>query len=299
MDCVLNEPKIGIVIVNYNAEKYQNDSIRSIKKMDYSNYEIVVVDNNSTDNSIKLLRNEFPEVIIIETGDNLGVAAGNNVGIKHAIKLGAEYVLLLNNDIELDSQLLKILVANASKKIMTVPKIYYFNNKRLIWSAGGAVNWDEGVPMHLGYKCRDANQYNYERVVEIAPTCCMLIHRDVFRHVGLMDEKFFMYYDDTDFCIRANMKGYKILYLPSAVMWHKVSSSSGGEKSKVCQYYTSRNLLYFMKKYNKKVGKKWSRRVASNLIESIKNYYLDPNAKYSILGAFDFIRGKMYRKDFR
>lgn len=293
------EPKIGIVIVNYNAEKYQNDSIKSIKQMEYSNYEIIVVDNNSTDNSIKLLREEFPEVTIIEAGDNLGVAAGNNMGIKHAIRNGAEYILLLNNDIEMDKELLKILVCYANRKIITVPKIYYYDKKSMIWSAGGKVDWDEGVPYHIGYKCPDGERFNKTKVVEIAPTCCMLIHKDIFRSVGLMDEKYFMYYDDTDFCIRANDKGHQILYVPLAKMWHKVSSSSGGEKSKVCRYYLSRNILYFMYKFRNKVGKKWFNHVLNRLKYMYENYHEDSNVKYIIIGFWDFLRGKMYRKDFK
>lgn len=292
------ESRVGIVIVNYNAEKYQNDSIRSIKQMKYSNYEIIVVDNGSTDNSIKLLKEEFPEVIIIETNNNLGVAAGNNIGIRHAIKRGAEYILLLNNDIELDKDLLRILVQKATKQTITVPKIYYFDKKRIIWSAGGKVDWNEGRPYHIGIGCPDSSRFNHEQVVEIAPTCCMLIHKEVFKNVGLMDEKYFMYYDDTDFCIRANQRDFKILYLPTAKMWHKVSSSSGGEKSKVCQYYVSRNILYFMKKYKKNIGKKWYKNIINRIKYVYGNHKDDPNAKFVIIGFYDFLRGKMYRKDF-
>jgi GT2 family glycosyltransferase len=93
------EPKVGIVLVNYNGAKFQNDSIRSVQNLSYHNYEVIVVDNASTDNSIMMLREEFPWVTIIDAKKNLGVAAGNNIGIKYAIKHGADYIMLLNNDV--------------------------------------------------------------------------------------------------------------------------------------------------------------------------------------------------------
>lgn len=292
------EPKISIVIVNYNAEKYQNESIRSIKNMNYSNYEIIVVDNGSTDNSLKLLRSEFDDIIIVEVKKNLGVAAGNNIGIRLALKRHADYVLLLNNDIELDKDILKILVRNASNQVITVPKIYYYDRKRIIWSAGGKVNWKRGLPYHIGIGCPDGPRFSKPKIVEIAPTCCMLIHKEVFNNVGLMDERYFMYFDDTDFCIRANERGYKILYVPDALMWHKVSSSSGGSNSKICQYYGSRNILYFMNKFSEKVGNEKKDFIINRIRYVLKNYREDKNSKYILLGFWDYLRGRMYRKDF-
>lgn len=293
------EPKVGIVIVNYNGAKYQNDSIRSLKNMDYHNYEIIVVDNGSTDNSLELLRKEFDDVLIVETNKNLGVAAGNNIGIRYALKRNAEYVLLLNNDIELSENVLSLLVQNASNRIMTVPKIYYYDKKRVIWSAGGEVNWKWGLPYHIGQDKPDNARFNIKKVVEIAPTCCMLIHKEVFIKVGYMDEKYFMYFDDTDFCIRANDKGYKILYIPEAKMWHKVSSSSGGANSKICRYYVSRNILYFMNKYRNRVGNKKYNYIIGQIKYSIMHYRKDKNAKYILLGFLDYLRGKMYIREFR
>lgn len=287
-------PKIGIVIVNYNGLSYQNEAIRSIMSQTYSNYEIIVVDNNSTDGSIDVLRQEFKDVHIIETGDNLGVAAGNNIGIRYALKLRVEYVMLLNNDVILAPNLVEILVEKASKRVITVPKIFYYSKKKIIWSAGGYVDWKTGIPNHIGDNHRDAPKFNVERYVEIAPTCCMLIHKNVFKCVGYMDEKYFMYYDDTDFCIRANLKKYKILYVPSAVMWHKVSSSSGGFTSKVTCYYLGRNILYFMDKYKTRIktGK------AQYLWRLVRNSGKNENLKYRLIGAIDYFLGKMYRKDF-
>ena len=292
------EPKIGIVIVNYNGIKFQNESIRSIIKSRYSNYEIIVVDNDSTDGSIEVLKQEFPSVTVIETGVNHGVAKGNNIGIKEAIKRKSEYIMLLNNDIELEENLINILMANADKTTITVPKIYYYD-KKLIWSAGGVVDWETGLPTHIGYGCPDGKRYSYKREVEIAPTCCMLIHKNIFKIVGLMDVNYFMYYDDTDFCIRANEKGIKTMYIPEAIMWHKVSSSSGGEKSRICRYYSNRNLLYFMKKYKNKVGRKKYKLIFRRVLDVLLYFRTDETVKYILIGYLDYIFRKMGRKDFK
>lgn len=293
------EPKVGIVIVNYNAEKYQNQAIRSISAMDYSNYEIIVVDNASTDNSIIKLRAEFQDVILIETGENLGVAAGNNIGIKCAIKRGAEYVLLINNDVEVSKTLLKYLINNASENIMTIPKIYYYDRKNIINTIGGCVDWDTGDVFYYGMNGRDCERYSQKRYVEIAATCCMLIHKTVFKDVGLMDSKYFMYYDDTDFCVRAVKRGYKILYVPTAKMWHKVGMSSGGSKSKICRYYSARNYLYFIHKFKKYVGNRKRQYFIKKILYTISECFVDKNAKYALIGYLDYFLNKMYRKDFK
>lgn len=244
------EPKVGIVLVNYNGAKFQNDCIRTVKSMTYQNFEIIVVDNASSDNSLEILKSEFPEVTIIKCTNNFGVAKGNNIGIKYALKNKCEYILLLNNDTELEPKLLEILVKKANKKVITVPKIYYYEAKNLLWYAGGKINWNKGIVKHLGDKEYDRGQYNKLREIEYSPTCCMLVHKDIFEKIGLMDEAYFMYYDDTDFCIRVLKNHYKILYVPKAYLWHKVSSSSGGKSSDISVYYSNRNRLYIMKKFN-------------------------------------------------
>ncbi len=295
----MEEPKIGIVIVNYNAEKYQNDAIRSIKAMDYSNYEIIIVDNNSTDNSIAILKSEFKDIIVVKMKDNLGVAAGNNAGIKLAIKRNAEYILLINNDVEVSPSLLKILVENASERIMTIPKIYYYDKRNIINTIGGCVDWDTGDVFYYGTNAPDCDRFSYKRYVGIAATCCMLIHKNVFKSVGLMDPKYFMYYDDTDFCVRAEKKGYKILYVPEAKMWHKVSMASGGPNSKVCLYYSARNYLYFSHKFKKYTSKKRTKYIIKKIKYAIAESIGNKNSKYILLGYLDYFLGRMYRKAFK
>lgn len=245
------EHKVGIVLVNYNGEKFQNDCIRTIKQMSYTNYEIIIVDNNSTDNSIKLVKDEFDNIVIIDTGENCGVARGNNIGIRKALELKCEYILLLNNDTEVDKEMLTNMIKNANENTMVTCKMYFYQPSNMIWYAGGKINWKRATTIHYGEGEVDNGEYNTSRFVKYTPTCCLLIHKGVFEKVGFMDENYFMYYDDTDFLVRCNNAGIKTWYDSTSKLWHKVSSSSGGSQSKISVYYGDRNRLYFINKFYK------------------------------------------------
>lgn len=291
------EPKVGIVLVNYNGEKFQNECISSIKKMEYKNYIIIIVDNNSTDKSIKIAIEKFDDLIIIKNKENCGVAEGNNIGIKKALELNCEYILLLNNDTEVDKYMLSNMIKNANSKTLVTCKMYYYP-KNILWFAGGRIDWGKATTIHEGINEVDLGQYDNPKYIEYCPTCCLLINKDVFEDVGLMDEKYFMYFDDTDFIVRVNRKGYKILYEPSAKLWHKVSSSSGGEKSKLYIYYINRNRLYFIKKNCKKKILPKTYFYATRLILYLK-YKINKNDRELAIkkAIYDFKNNKMYRAD--
>ena len=243
--------KVGIVLVNFNGEKFQNDCIKTLMLQSYENFEIIVVDNGSTDRSVDLLKSEYPNVIVIETGSNNGVAEGNNIGIRNAIERNCEYILLLNNDTEVDKDLINNLMEDANESTMVTGKMYYYEPKNVIWCAGGEMNRNKATTIHYGEDTLDKGQFDQDKFVNYTPTCCLLIHKNIFNKIGLMDPKYFMYYDDTDFCIRAINSGIRILYKSSAKLWHKVSSSSGGRTSKTTLYYATRNRLYFIDKHSK------------------------------------------------
>lgn len=292
--------KIGIIIVNYNGENYQNDCIRTICNQTYKNYMIIVVDSGSTDQSIKKLKEEYGEKVdILEQYENIGVAAGNNVGIHYALEQGCEYLLLLNNDVELDTEMLEKLMLSASENMVVVPKIYYFDQPNVLWMAGGEISWFKGEARHIGIDEEDKGQYDTERVILYAPTCAMLFHRNVIDKIGYEDEAMFMYWDDTDLCVRIVEAGYSIKYIPTAKMWHKVSSSSGGSKSKTFIYYYYRNQIYFLVKHRKKC------KCITHMYVRLKawvKYFLSPirnkNDKYIKVAFADYKRGIMGRKDF-
>lgn len=291
--------KVGIVIVNYNGEKYQNDCMKSLYEMDNQGFEIIVVDSGSKDKSIQLLRDAYPNVHILEQGDNVGVAVGNNIGIEYSILLGTKYTLLLNNDIEVDSKLLGELLKAAQKARVVVPKIYYYEPHNLLWFAGGKLDWEKGSAVHVGIHEEDRGQYDQEKLIDYSPTCCMLIENGVFAEVGKMDEKLFMYYDDTDFCAKLAEKNISILYEPKAFMWHKVSSSSGGENSKVNVYYMFRNQLYYMKKHRDRCPwYSWIYAVSRAGAKYILHGIRCKNDKYIAVAYADYLHHKMGRKDF-
>ena len=296
----MKENKIGIVLVNYNGGKYQNDCIKTIYTQDYKNIDVVVVDSASTDGSIEKLEEEYPNVHVIREKENVGVAVGNNIGIKYCIGNGAEYVLLLNNDTELDSSLLQNLEKKASSSTVVVPKIYFYSPDNLIWFGGGDMDWKKASGYHIGLREIDNGQYDKEMDISYSPTCCMLLHKSVFEKIGYIDECTFMYYDDTDLCVRLTEKGISIKYVPDAFMWHKVSSSSGGMQSKIGVYYNNRNQLYFIKKYSSKVKfvDKFlivTKGIVKGLIAPLRKR---PNEKYILTAYKDFLFNKMGRKDF-
>ena len=145
----MKDGKIGIVIVNYNGEAYQNDALKTIFASSYRDFEVIIVDSASKDSSIELAQKEYPQIHLLLQDENVGVAKGNNIGIRYAIeKLDTEYILLINNDIELDRDTLKKLVYKADDKTITVPKIYYYKPHDMLWFAGGEMYWNRGESRH-------------------------------------------------------------------------------------------------------------------------------------------------------
>jgi hypothetical protein len=217
------------------------------------------VDNGSTDGSRQAIRAAFPAVEMIANEDNLGFARGSNMGIEHALQQGADYVLLLNNDTLADARLLSELVAvgESDPQIgMLVPKIYYHGGKRCpepaeggrLWSAGA--RWRRFPPRVtiIGFGQKDGAAYSVQREVDFATGCAMLVKREVFERVGLFDPAFFMYHEDYDFSARVRRGGYRIVYVPQAVVWHKVSASTG-EESPLKWYYLGKYIAPFYFKH--------------------------------------------------
>lgn len=291
--------KTGIVLVNYNGIKFQNECIRTLYKMTNQDFEVIIVDNQSTDGSVEKTKKEFPKVIFLEMDDNYGVAKGNNIGIQYCLDHDFDYVLLLNNDTEVEEKMLSVLLEAASESVITVPKIYYYSRPNELWFAGGEINWKRGITIHYGDEQEDKGQYDEQKQIEYAPTCCMLIHTSVFKKIGLMDEKIFMYYDDVDFCVRLNEKGYKIVYVPTSILWHKVNSTSGGGKSRIAIYYNNRNRFYFMNKYKEKFkANAFVFVFFSRIIKMTFGRFTTPNNKYILEAYKDYKKNNMYRKDF-
>jgi GT2 family glycosyltransferase len=243
---LLAKKKVAVVVLNWNGGEDTLDCIRSLQRLDYPDYEIIVVDNASTDGSPQTIRREFPRLALVENDRNLGFAEGNNIGIRIALNKGSGYVLLLNNDTVVDPEILNVLV-EAAEKDATIgflgPKIYYHSEPRKIWFAGGVVDWRNGRAVHLGMGEEDVGQFGQQAEVDYITGCALFFRAEVCEKVGLMDSRFFLYYEETDWCARAKRAGYRIVFVPTAKVWHKISVSTGGAESAVGYYYYARNKL--------------------------------------------------------
>lgn len=244
---------VGVVTVTYNSSKVLPAFLECMAAQIHGDYLLYAVDNASKDETVKMLQEcHHPRMIIIANPDNRGVAEGNNQGIRAALADGCNSVLLLNNDTEFDEHLLSRLAEKLESDSveMVCPKIMYYDEPNKIWAAGGNFEPLYGYRgVHCGEGESDGGQYDRERIVTYAPTCCVLIGRSVFERIGIMDARYFVYVDDTDFMYRAWKAGCKLLYLPDVKMFHKVSSLTGQVQSIVMIKFCTRNRVYFLLKH--------------------------------------------------
>lgn len=247
--------KIGIVTVLYKSDTVLEDFFYTLNQQSYDNLILYIIDNNSPDKSLELCKtlaeNVFFGTKFIENSENYGVAKGNNQGIEVALTDGCDYVLLANNDIVLKPDTIEKLYfgLRETKADMAVPKIYFYGTN-LIWAAGGKFNRLNGAVIHFGQGAADTGKYDKCYKIDYAPTCFMLIRKEVFFMVGLMDEKYFVYFDDTDFLYRAKNRKIRVFYIYRSILEHKESVSTG-KKSNFSYYYYSRNKIYFARKYRR------------------------------------------------
>lgn len=237
--------KIYIIVLNWNGKTDTLECLKSLRAITYDNYQVLMVDNGSEDDSVTTVRQAFPEVEILETGKNLGFAGGNNKGIKYALEKGCDYAYLLNNDTTVEPNCLKTLVdtMEADLKIGLVSsKIFYHSEPDILWFAGGKNNWMKNSGGHLGLNQKDAPEFNHQKEVEFLTGCSLLISRALLEKIGVLAEDYFLYYEDVDYSMRAQNTGYKTVYVPTSIIYHKVSrSTKPGSPSYI--YYHTRNRL--------------------------------------------------------
>ena len=246
---------IGIVTVLYLSDGVLAGFFASLQgeKRFETAFTLYVIDNSPTRSGLEaaqgLALEHGIDAVFVFNDANLGVAKGNNQGVELAMRDGCSHVLLANNDVEFRPGTINTLLSAlvAGERVAT-PKIYYYGEDLLIWFAGGDIKpWTMLVP-HFGTLTRDVGQYDGASHTPYAPTCFMLLESSVFREIGLMDEAYFVYYDDADFVWRMNKRGLRIRYVPQSTVEHKVSTSTGGTFSPFSLYYTNRNRIYFIRK---------------------------------------------------
>ncbi|WP_066021812.1 glycosyltransferase family 2 protein [Clostridium sp. CT7] len=248
---------VFIIIVNYNAYKDTIECVKSLRKISYKNYKVIIVDNASTDESVARINDKLKDCILLRSMKNLGFAGGNNIGMRYALEKGADYVLLLNNDTLVERDFLSNMLVPFSRNTsigMVGCKIMYYPEVTKIWFGGGKIDWFKFIGTHFGMREIDNGQCDDEKEIDFMTGCCILVKRKVIEKVGPLSEEYFMYFEDVDFCVRVKECGYMIWYEPKAVIYHKVGLSGGGEESAFSIRWCTRNRVLFMNKNRKRVG---------------------------------------------
>jgi GT2 family glycosyltransferase len=247
--------KTLIVVLNWNTHEITKECVQSLLAMEGDSFEILIVDNGSQDGSVENLRQAFPKITVIANDRNLGFAGGCNVGIKHALEQGADYVLLMNNDTVVKPNLLAELLAESKRnpKVgMLSPKIYYADHPDRIWWAGGTFSLWQGIPRHLGLKEKERSRYETACTIDWATGCAVLLRCAALRETGLFDEKMFANSEDLDLSLRMRSLGWQIRYAPAAILWHKEGFATRRNVGEHVRYFTStRNILWLMHKHAK------------------------------------------------
>jgi GT2 family glycosyltransferase len=241
------KPKVGVVIVTHNRKQVLENCLTSVLESTYENYVIIVIDNASTDNSFQMVSRDFPSVKAIRSELNLGYTGGNNLGITYALQNEkCNYLLILNDDTVVTQNLINNLLNSIekNKRIGVVnPKILDFETKRDICNRYGEHNYYFGV----GYKSLLDSKKAQE--INLLRGTCFIIRKEVVEKIGLMDENYFLYFDEADLSSRVTNSKYKIVYEPTAIVYHQISQSFNGKVNPVVLYYSTRNELLFARKH--------------------------------------------------
>ena len=246
------EPLVGIVLVNFNGGKFMRECLETLGDNDYGRFRIVIVDNFSTDGSREFVAGLDDSVEKLLLDSNTGITGGNSAGMGRCLELGCQEILLLNNDTILRSDFVTRLVEAREPNRLLVPRIYFSDNPALINTNFGDFDFLRGRSTQRFYGQPDSDASSKSCLGTMASTCALMFSADLVRKIGFMDDAYFIYFDDTDFVARAVKAGYFVKYVPDAKLWHKESSSSGGQPlGPLPLYYQTRNRLYFMAKHRR------------------------------------------------
>jgi len=245
-------PRVSIILLNLNGYADTRECLESLERVQYPNFDVIVVDNGSSDGSGARLETEFPAIHLLRSKENIGFTGGNNLGIERALQQGAAYVLLLNNDTLVDPDFLRELVrageTNPGIGILG-PKIFYASDPQRIWYAGGDVKYGRGSCDHVGKDELDGDgKFSSTEDTDFITGCAMMIKSSVLREIGLLDDRLFIYWEDNDFCMRARRAGHRCVFVPTALVWHKISQTCGLQ-SAFTLYLSTRNQLAWIAKH--------------------------------------------------
>lgn len=242
-------PRVAIVIVNYNGAAFLDELAASLERVEYGNRRLVLIDNASTDGSGARLAPLFPGADVRLNTRNLGLAPALNQALDICLDGTTDYVLLLNPDTTHEPDFLTRLVETADEGTIVVPKILSSYDHTRINTHAGGFDWNRGLFRHTHDGLVDGPETAHRREIETASFCCMLIPSSAFDAVGRIDETLAMYYEDTDFVERSREAGFRVLFEPSARIYHREGGSSGGKESPFKHYYATRNRPYVVRKH--------------------------------------------------
>lgn len=247
----ITEPKVDIIILNWNGLEDTLECLGSLYQSDYNNFRIIVVDNGSTDASVTKIKANYPDLTLIETGENLGYAEGNNVGIRYCLENNPDYLLVLNNDTIVAPNMVSALVAASYNNPNGIlgPLTYYHDQPNVIWWAGTIWLADQSSFIHRGDREIDnGDKYSQIYQCDYVVGSALFAPSNIFRAIGVFDSQYFLTFEETDWCYRAKKHGYLCYCIPKAKLWHKISSSLGSG-SPLQHYFYMRNALLWGERY--------------------------------------------------
>jgi len=263
------KPKIAIIVLNYKQPDLTFTTIKSLKKIDHPSfdYQIILVDNGSPDDSFSKFTQKYKDdsiITLLKIESNLGYSGGNNFGINYALKNKFDYLLIVNNDVEVDksflNQLFLKLIENplqiVAPKIYFAPGFEYHHNRyqkneigKVIWALGSQIDWDNIYGSNIAIDEVDKGQFDkVNKKPDFISGCCFLVTSAFFKDVGLFDDRYYLYMEDTDLSLRAIKAGFQLTIVPKSIIWH-LNSGSSGAASPLHDYFLTRNRLLFSFRY--------------------------------------------------
>ncbi len=245
------DKNVFIVVLNYKNLEDTISCLASLRKITYNRYRIVVVDNDSRDGSYEYLKEHETDCCIIQSGENRGYAAGNNVGIHYALEQGAEYVCILNNDVEVEPDFLTKLVQYMESEPdvgMTGPVVYEYNQREKIQSAGFSICVRTGRTQPL-WQGKHKKELSGKHIIvsDGLSGTCLLIKRDVLETTGLIPENYFLFFEEMEWCLNIRKNGYKLATVLAAAVYHK-GSATLKKTGTLSRYYMARNQALFVRR---------------------------------------------------
>ena len=279
-------PSVVAVVLNWNNLPDTLECVESLQRSDYSNLAVWVVDNDSREDPSTVLHERHPSVRVLRNARNLGYGAGNNAGLRRAIDAGAAYVLLLNNDVVVAPDMVRRLVMAAEADgliAMATPRVFYYDRPTEVYWDGGVIDWETGEAPHDSQGLPIDGELKRSEWLD---GCSLLVRVSAIPHIGLLDERYFLYFEDAEWSVRALRRGWTNAVVLQASSWHKVSRSTGGLARPAVRFYYARNRYLFLKAHCP-AGKRflWRLRYASRIFQEYQLNRYEAEFREAIVAA--------------